>query len=563
MGDEPEIRYDQNGNFIPRKWNKDEKYTDYYGPIVVDKDGDKAGKFFFKEYAELGHVHVIGEFVIIALFALFIVWGSYNIYLIGQELQRLYLEYAAEHPVQIAIAQWWWNNNADSVTEYAKQFAAIVGIIIGVIIAVYLFSLAVSFIIVRLFSALVEVLMYASVFLQIGMLIYMYVKIDWEYNWVFLLLLIPDILMLTFWRKKFKKAIRALKFGSLAVAKQGWQLLLPQMAQTFFIGMICVFFTASSIASVLGLVDLEYVFTIGDRVITITEGWVYFGYAALFVFLAFIIYYVSQGMKILMIHQWYRGGGRMGFFKSYGVVRHRWWGLLGYALASTIIHMLQSFRKMLKGEFGPKNIQEAFSFTGELLPGKEASFHAKKGTPWYERLWMGLNTFTLPAMVIEDKLFHTGILRSLYVMLRDIAQIYIKETHVRTVLTFLEYILTTVNVMIGAAIGYFLGRYFGFNDIIVYAFTGSGGALFLWIAGTTTTMVIDDVNLAYVTILYIISIDEINKKEGYTIDRIERIDGNPQIVIDGIKRDKISKREKEAKKKKKEEAGTVPITPNN
>jgi hypothetical protein len=549
LGDDEWKNYDENGKFIPRKNIWDEKYTDYYGPVVVDKDGDKAGSFFFKEYADFGHYHIIGELVVYALFALFFVWGAYNIYLIGMELQTRYMAYIVDHPIEYAAAKWLINQNQDQIGVYAKEFLAVILIVVGIIGLVYLFSLAVSFLIVKLFSYLVEVLMYASVFLQIGMLIYSYMTIKWEYNWVFLLLLIPDILMLTFWRKKFKKAIRALKFGSKAVGSIGWHLLGPQIVQTILIGIICLFFTATSISSVLGLVDLEYIFTVGSKTITITEGWVYFGYACLFVFLAFIIYYVSQGMKILMIHHWYRGGGKLGFWRAFKIVRHRWWGLLGYALSSTIIHMLQYFKKMMKGEFGPKNVKEAFSFTGELLPGKEAAFHVKKGTPWYERLWMGLNTFTLQSIIIENKLFHTGIIRSLYIMLRDLAQVYIKETHVKTVLTFLEYVLMTVNVMIGAAIGYALGKYLGFNGYVVYIFTGSGSALFLWIAGTTTTFVIDDVNLGYVTILYILSLDEINKKDGYAIDRLENNDGTPSLVIDGIKRDKISKKQKQQKEK--------------
>lgn len=543
--------FDEQGNFIPRKHSWDEKYSDYYGPLIKDTEGHIAGKFFFKEYAKFGRYHLFAEFLVLALFGLFFVWGGYNIYLITLEVQSQYMAFVAEHPVQYRIIQWFIDQNVEQIGAFSSEFLTLILTAVGIVVVIYLITLNLSYLIVRFFSYIVEPLMYISVFLQIGLFVYIYRTITWEYNWIFLVLLIPDILMLTFWRNKFKKAIRALKFGSKAVGSLGMELLAPQFIQSLLIGIMAVIFTLVSISFIYGLIELEYVLTVSSYSITITEGWVYFIYACLFVFLAYIVYYVSQGMKILLIHQWYRGGGSMGFWKSYGVVRHRWWELLGYALTSTIIHMLQNFKKMMKGEFGPKNVKEAFSFTGDLLPGKEGAFHAKKGTPWYERVWMGLNTFTLPAIVLENKMFHTGIIRSLYLILRDIAQVYIKETHVRTVLTFLEYVLLTVNVMLGAIIGHFVGKYLGLSDFFVYILTGGGGALFFWIAGTTTTLVIDDVNLGYITILYILSIDEINKKDGYAIDKLENVDGVPQLVIDGVIRDKMKKSKKDKNKSKK------------
>jgi hypothetical protein len=546
---EEDKHYDDDGEFKKGGIFKKKKYTDYYGPIVEDEKGRKAGKFFFKEYKKLGSYNLIGEIVVIALFALFIVYGLFNCYLIYGELKVRYVEFMATNGAYIEIIKPYLDEGVSEATRYSKQFLIIAGGLVLIILAVYLISLMISFAIVRVFSHVVALLMYVSVFLQIGMLVFLYMNVNWVYNWIFLVLLIPDVLMLTFWRKKFKKAIKSLKMGALAVSKQGWQLLMPQIVQSMFIGVMCFLFTASSVSIVYGLTpDIVYVASY-----EISRGYIYFGYACLFVFCTYIVYYVSQGMKILMIHHWYRGGGRMGFFSSYNVIRKRWWGLLGYAFSSTIIHMLQYFRKMLKGEFGPKNLGEAFSMTGELLPGKEGSFKAKKGTPWYERAWMGLNTFTLPAMVIEDRMFHTGIFRSLYVMLRDIAQMYIKETHIKKVLIFLEYILTTVNMMIGAAAGYALAWYLGFesNTLIIGAFTGIGAVLFLWVAGTTTTLVMDDVNLAYTTVLFIISIDEINKKEGYTIDKLELIDGKPRLVVDKEKRKQLDAEEKKRKKKEK------------
>jgi hypothetical protein len=168
---------------------------------------------------------------------------------------------------------------------------------------------------------------------------------------------------------------------------------------------------------------------------------------------------------------------------------------------------------------------------------------------------MGINTFTLPAIVIEKKLFHSAIFRSLYLMLRDLSQIYIKETHIKRILVFLEYVLTVVNTAVGAIIGWAIGRYFEFDPFVTYIMAAAGGALFLWVAGSTVTLIMDDVNMAYITVLYIISIDEVYKKENmYTIDKLEKCeDGQLKIVVDKEKREKLEKEMKEEEKRKKEE----------
>jgi hypothetical protein len=144
-----------------------------------------------------------------------------------------------------------------------------------------------------------------------------------------------------------------------------------------------------------------------------------------------------------------------------------------------------------------------------------------------------------------------AILRSLHVFLHDLTQIYIKETHVRTVLAFLEYTLSTVLILLGSSLGYALGQWLGVDNWLVYLLTGSGGAFFFWVAGTTTTLIMDDVNLAYVAVLYIISIDEINLKEKYAIDYLEEIEGKPVIILDQKRHEEVKADMKEVKENAK------------
>ena len=55
--------YDEQGNYVPREKKRQGVYSDYYGPMVEDEKGRKAGKFFFKEYNSLGRHHFFGEFL--------------------------------------------------------------------------------------------------------------------------------------------------------------------------------------------------------------------------------------------------------------------------------------------------------------------------------------------------------------------------------------------------------------------------------------------------------------------------------------------------------------------
>ena len=49
-----ENNFDENGNYIARDCDWKEMYADYYGPLVTDKHGHKAGKFSCKNTKNWG-----------------------------------------------------------------------------------------------------------------------------------------------------------------------------------------------------------------------------------------------------------------------------------------------------------------------------------------------------------------------------------------------------------------------------------------------------------------------------------------------------------------------------
>ncbi len=507
-----EENFDSDSNFIPRDKDRLELYSDYYGPIIEDKKGHKAGKFFFEDYYELGHIHRFGEFLLVLLFGLYFVYGGYNLYYLGGVVRDAYADL-----------------NIDLTADYA-EFLVFAGYIVLIIIGIWILSLIVSYIFVRIFAEIAGVLMYLLVVIEIGLLILLYVKLDWEYNWIFIIAVVPNVLMLTFWYKKFKKAIYTIRMSSIAVTNQR-EILTPQITQTMWILILSFFHIVTTLEVFLDITPVDGAqFELSGKAFDLGKDWIYFGYTCLFVFCIFTIYFVSQGMKMVMIHNWYRGGGNLGFRKAYGIIRKRWWGIMGYAINSTIVHMIQAFRKMLKGELGPKNIKECFTMTGEIIPTQVNALRAKKNTPWYERVWMSLNFYSLPAIVLENRLYHRALLRSLYLSIRDIPSRYIKASKVNVLFNFVKYALIIIMGCIGALIGYWFARLYGFSDFTTYAITGLAVPVFIWVGGGTATLIVNDLNNTYITLLYIHTVDDLNGKEYYTLNELKKIKGETTIV---------------------------------
>ncbi|MHA1561736.1 MAG: hypothetical protein ACTSPA_06380, partial [Promethearchaeota archaeon] len=211
-------------------------------------------------------------------------------------------------------------------------------------------------------------------------------------------------------------------------------------------------------------------------------------------------------------------------------------------------------RKMIKGEFGPKNIKECFTQTGEIIPTQVNALKTKKGTPWYERIWMSLNFYSLPCIVIENKFYHQALVRSLYLSLRDIPSRYIKKSKVDVLFYFIKYALVIINGIIGTLIGYGFAKLFGLSGTTLYTVTGITIIVFLWVGGGTSTLIVNDLNNSYVTILFIHTIDELNKKEHYTLNELGKLKGDTTIIeVEERTKWYQFKKKKEVKKVKKED----------
>jgi len=462
------------------------------------------GKFDLDGMITKGKLHVVGEIFLILLFGLFFVYGGYNCYYLVKYLQ----DFFAANPLA---------TNLNPILVLFKSYAWQV---VLVVVVIYFLTLQISYIVVRLFGKMAGVFLYGSTFLQIGLFLWLYFIIPtWEYHWIFLIPVALQACVLIFWRKKLNLAIQYVKLSSLIIWKKR-KLIVPQILQTLWIIVLSVFYFVTTIAIFFDITNISSTFTIGSRTVEVTQGWIFAGYTCLFVFLIYVVFFVVLGIKIDLIHSYVRSKGQeMSFWHAWSITRRRWWGLMGYAFYSTIIHMIQYFYKILKKEIKPESILDAAKLTMEVIPAAPMSADKKGGKskkpPLRERVWMGLNFFTLPTLILEDRLFFSACLRSLHIVGHNIPDLYIKHANVDRLFKMMRVSAVLLNGILGAILGELFVLVFGFESIWTYVVIGIGVGLFVWLGGTTSVLVLNDLNLSYVTLMFMHTIDDLNGKKNY------------------------------------------------
>jgi hypothetical protein len=529
------------------------KYEDLYTdkPVMI-ADGEtgeqKVGlikkQFDWDKYKKSGRTHHLAELLLVIIFGVYIGWGIYSLSNVYGYLQNLVVgntEYL------------------DIIANIIKDYYVQALIIIGVI---YVGTLSITYLIVKWFSKLASWFIYGSLIVQIIFFSFLVWYVEWEYSYLFLIPAGIQAFILLFWRSKLQRAVQYVKISGMAIWKERG-LLVPQFIQTIWIIVFSFFHVVTTLATFLDLNEINSV-TIGT--LTIEQTGIYIGYSALFVFLVYIILYSTLGIKMLEIHHWYRGD-ELTYFEGFSMIRRRWRGLMGYSLSSTLIHMIQFVQKVLKGEINPTNLLEAAQVTSDLAPDNPMSLDAdegktekvdlktgkkeKKKIPLHERLWMGLNYFTLPAIVLEDKNFVSSVWRSLTMVVHHIADIYIKQAHVNKLFRIMQWASVSVSGVLGAIAGWLVGTLSSWTELQTYAAIGAGVALFVWIAGFTSVLVLNDLNMAYITIMYIHSIDDKYGKEGYTRFELEK---QEEIEKNLMKKETKKKAKLEEQQKKEQQA---------
>ncbi|MHA1112574.1 MAG: hypothetical protein ACTSRE_15885 [Promethearchaeota archaeon] len=527
------------------------RYKDYY-----NEDGtfDLAGYRLSQQRV----FDVIGEIFLFVLFAGFYTWGGINLYWFidnfRDEIALLLVTYSA-------------SGLADIIHEHAWQ-------VVGLFISVYVITLLINYMIVKFFSKMAAWFMYGTGILQIIMfgLIFYYLgtfdpsEIAPWIRWLFLIPIVLQIVIMVVWHKKFALAIEYTKMSCLVVWKER-KLLIPQFVQTFLVFSLFFFHfivTANTFFDI-GNYAADVITFGPDTSVSLNETYAYIGYTVGFILLAYVVIYITLTMKINMVHHWYRGGN-LSFWHAFGIARRRWWATIMYALASTAIHSIKWVKKILKGEVDPKNLFEAMKTSFDMIPedpmalepfakqkrqakraaSKEAGGIAgirkrgirfgllarmrwrrkfRKEVPLYKRIWLALNYFTLPAISIEDKPFFLALPRSLQTVFHNIPDLYIKQSNVNKLFKFTKFASIGLSAMVGGVIGWVIGYMGDIGWIPDFAskttLVIACAILFGFVGAMSSLLVLNDLNMSYVTLMYIHTIDEINGKEGYTRFNLE------------------------------------------
>ncbi len=226
-------------------------------------------------------------------------------------------------------------------------------------------------------------------------------------------------------------------------------------------------------------------------------------------------------MKILMVHAWYRGDSWR-FWKTYKVTRFRFRYILTFSMLATIAHSFKTIKKILKGQWGPRTPKETMKLMKKVKPVDMETMDRKKKRKMsiWERMFQYINYYTLYSIAIENKNYFRGLIRSMHITLKNIPDLFVKKSHVNLVFRLMEYSMTFTNGLVGAIVGAALANYYGLSDHIAYAAAG-GCVLFLWIGGSSTVLILNDLNMSYKTIMYIHTVDMLIDKKGYTRFELE------------------------------------------
>lgn len=117
-------------------------------------------------------------------------------------------------------------------------------------------------------------------------------------------------------------------------------------------------------------------------------------------------------------------------------------------------------------------------------------------------VWMLINYFTIPVMVVENKGATNGIKRSITLVRKNFVDVIVKETGVKWAFAVLAFMFFLGFGIGGAFIGWILTGSLMMSILIA--------VLFLFIAGIPSALVLRTFDIVYITILYVF----IRKKEG-------------------------------------------------
>ncbi|MEX2718974.1 MAG: hypothetical protein Q6353_011345 [Candidatus Sigynarchaeum springense] len=248
-------------------------------------------------------------------------------------------------------------------------------------------------------------------------------------------------------------------------------------------------------------------------------SWFVVGMTLLYYFLVSISYNYYYGATVHMAHAYYRGAPE-GHLDGFRVMNRRFRPIFTYAVFSAIIYtikwILTQMAKRSKDTEKLSKIGIKVVLKGKLMPGLiNKKSISQKMADWaikmLEKLWLLVNFFTLPSIVIENRNAPSAIKKSVEYVGANAVDVFIRKTSIRGVFGFTKVIFVLLCAGAGAIVGLWFMDRFGMDSktaMIVFA------AIFGVFSGAPAWIMGKNLDIVYVTFLYCYILDEDMKKEG-------------------------------------------------
>jgi hypothetical protein len=470
------------------------------------KDFFENGTFKYKEYLKTGRLYVgaaVLFLIVVAVFAYYSVWSGINVYLRVQNvIPRL--------PA----------GTVEGITALIRSHKLeVLAIMILAVLMSYIASLMSLNLLKLIGAAFIWILTALTAGLSI---LLVYLAKDFQgYEYIFLIgAIIPPIVLAFFW-KKLKIATRLINLTADLLMKNKrifWNGLC--FGAIYLLLSVCIW--AVYIDKFIAITSNPQQIITAIQETDMSGDWTVVAMTLLYFFLVQISYNYYYGGVVHMAHAYYRGA-REGTLDGFKIMNRRFRPIFTYAVFSSIIYtikwILTQMAKRSKDTEKLSKIGIKIILKGKLMPGLiNKKSITQKIANWaikmLEKLWLLVNFFTLPAIVIENKSAPGAIKRSVEYVGANAVDVFIRKTSIRAVFGFTTAIFVFLCAGAGAIVGFWFMDRFGMDAttaMIVFA------AIFGVFGGVPAWVMHKNLDIVYVSFLYCYLVDEDLKKEGVSV----------------------------------------------
>ncbi|MHA1791239.1 MAG: hypothetical protein ACTSVI_01260 [Promethearchaeota archaeon] len=462
------------------------------------------GDFKYNDYLkDFGKKYVGATLILIIAFVIFIYFAGTSLLNIYGEISDVLTRNSYRFQGFIGLLQ---NHKADMI------FILVLAILLSYIASVI--SLKTLKIIGATFLWIMTILTFTfSIFMVYQIKNYM------EYAWVFLIIaFIPVILLAVFW-KNLKIAARLITLTSDMLLKD-WRILLNGLIYGGITLLLTLGINIIYIDNFIYLREksLEEI-VIEFQTTDFSTSWFVVIMTLLYYFLMQYTYNFYYGAVIAEAHAFYRGES-IAKADGFRVVIRRLRAIVVYSAFSSIIYLVQWFLRQLAKRSKDFEKLNSLGIKVVLKPGQIGTLINKKSlmqliANWairmLEKIWLMINFFTLPAIVVENLSAKDAIKKSFNYMRTKLVNIFIRKTAVRHAFRFATFLMLLFSGVGGAVLGVLLKEYFSISTRTAAIFFG---ILFLLVSGIPAWMMSKNLDVVYLTFLYCYQLDDELKKYG-------------------------------------------------